>query len=115
MLAAGESGCITKKEADARVKAAFLAGQQQASARNQQEPQPKATTVTMVGNVRNPTVLWTPDLTLAKALVAADYTGPGEPKEIYLVHGGLATPVDLEKLLGGEDVPLQAGDVVQIK
>jgi hypothetical protein len=65
--------------------------------------------------VRKPYVPWTPDLTLAKALVEGEYTGASDPTEIYIVRGGLARPVDPAKLTSGEDIQLQAGDVVQVK
>jgi hypothetical protein len=108
-------GCVTKSKADAQARAAFLAGQQQAMARAQTEPQPEGATVTLAGNVKNPLIPWTPGLTLAKAILDAEYAGKGDPVSIYVVRNGLASPVDPKKLLNGEDVPLQAGDIVQIK
>jgi hypothetical protein len=60
-------------------------------------------------------VPWTSDLTLAKALVEGQYTGSSDPTEIYIVRAGMARPVDPAKLINGQDVPLQAGDVVQVK
>jgi hypothetical protein len=108
-------GCVTKSQADAQARAAFLAGQQQAMTRAQTEPQPEGATVTLAGNVKNPLIPWTPGLTLAKAILDAQYTGKGDPVSIYVVHNGLASSVDPRKLLNGEDIPLQAGDIVQIK
>ena len=105
------TGCVTKSKAKAQAQAAFLAGQQQAIIRMSQPHQP---VVTFVGPVRIPTVTWTQDLTLAKAIVAAGYEPPSEPKQIMIVRNGQAIPVDPKKLLAGEDVPLVAGDLVQI-
>lgn len=107
----GFAGCVTKGKAKADAQAAFLAGQQQAMARM---VQPQAPVVTFIGPVRNPTVPWSEDLTLAKAILESGYNAPSDPKQIMIVRNGQAIPVDPQKLLNGEDVPLVAGDLVQI-
>ena len=71
--------------------------------------------VTIVGQVRNSVIPWTPELTLAKALVAADYRGAHDPSEILVARQGKATRYDPKQLLTGEDVPLQPNDVIEIK
>jgi hypothetical protein len=106
-----DAGCVTKSKAKADAQAAFFAGQQQAIMRMSQPHQP---VVTFIGPVRNPTVLWTQDLTLAKAIVTAGYEAKADPKQIMIVRNGQAMPVDPKKLLEGEDIPLVAGDMVQI-
>jgi len=111
LLAISLTGCTTKSEAKAQARAAYAAGQQQALERALQS----RNSVTILGPVRNPLVPWTEDLTLAKALVAADYYPKTNPREIFIVRQGRAIPVDVNHLLGGEDVPLQAGDVVNIR
>jgi hypothetical protein len=109
------AGCVSKDKADAKARAAFVAGQQQASARMQQmQALPQGPSVTVNGEVRNHIVPWTEGLTLVAALVAADYYGAADPGLIYLVRSGRATHVDTKKLLSGVDIPLQAGDVVQL-
>jgi hypothetical protein len=110
-LALVAAGCVSRSKAKAQAQAAFLAGQQQAIIRMSQPHQP---VVTFIGPVRNPTVTWSQDLTLAKAIVAAGYEPASEPKQIMIVRNGQAIPVDPKKLLAGEDVPLVAGDLVQI-
>jgi hypothetical protein len=105
------SGCVTKSKAKAEAQAAFMAGQQQAMIRMSQ---PHQSVVTFIGPVRNPTVPWTQDLTLAKAIIATGYTAQGDPRQIMIVRNGQAIPVDPKKLLEGEDIPLVAGDLVQI-
>jgi len=102
---------VTKSKAQADAQKAFFAGQQQAMMRMSQPQQP---VVTFIGPVRNPMMPWTQDLTLAKAIVAAGYDAKGDPKQIMLVRNGQAIPVDPKKLLEGEDIPLVAGDLVQI-
>ena len=71
--------------------------------------------VTVIGAVRNQLVPWTEELTLAKALVVADYTGKGTPQEIILVRNGVAQRIDPNELLAGKDIPLLQGDVVRIR
>jgi hypothetical protein len=106
------TGCVTKEKAKAEARKAFIAGQQE-SLRQMQLNQ--APTVTVIGQVNSPVVAWTKDLTLAQALIDADYAGRTTPKEIILVRRGVAKRVETQSLLSGEDVPLQAGDVIQIK
>ena len=104
-------GCVTKSKAKADAQSAFMAGQQQAMMRM---AQPHPPVVTFIGPVRNPTVPWNPDLTLAKAIIVSGYTAAVDPGQIMIVRNGQAIPVDPQKLLNGEDVPLVAGDLVQI-
>jgi hypothetical protein len=115
LLALAFGGCVTKSKAKARERAAFLAGQQEAVARMQQaQSQTQGPSVTVNGEVRNHVVPWTQGLTLAKALVAADYLGTTDPAQIIVVHGGVATRVDPKQLFSGMDIPLQPGDIVQL-
>ena len=66
LLAATFSGCVSKSKADAKARAAFLAGQQQAVMRVQQaQTQGQGPSVTVNGEVRNHVVPWTEGLTLA--------------------------------------------------
>ena len=74
-----------------------------------------ASSVTFMGPVRSPQIPWTEDLTLAKALVIANYYPRENPKEIIVVRAGQAHRVDPAQLLAGNDFPLLAGDIVQIR
>jgi len=65
----GTSGCMTRSAANAKAQAAFAAGQQAVT--RQQTAPPCA----FRGDVKNPSVPWAEELTLAKALMAAEYTG----------------------------------------
>jgi hypothetical protein len=115
LAAVALAGCVSKSKAEAKARAAFAAGQQQATARMQQmQALPQGPSVTINGEVRNHIVPWTEGLTLANALLAADYYGAADPGLIYLVRSGKATLVHPKQLLSGVDVPLQAGDVVQL-
>src|SRR5437667_12054051 len=88
LLAFALTGCTTKSNAKAQARAAYAAGQQQALERVLQS----RNSVTVIGAVRNPLVPWTEDLTLAKALVAADYYARGNPREIIIVRNGQPLP-----------------------
>ena len=93
LLAAAFGGCVSKSKADAQARAAYLAGQQQAMMRMQQaQTQGQGPCVTVNGEVRNHVVPWTEGLTLAKALVAADYLGTADPGQIIIVHNGHRDP-----------------------
>ena len=111
ILATLPSGCTTKSKANAAARAAYSAGQLQATERILQS----RNSVTIFGPVRNPLVPWTQDLTLAKALVASNYYGKSNPREIVIVRSGQPMAVDPKQLLAGEDVPLEAGDVVHVR
>jgi hypothetical protein len=115
LLAAMVGGCVSKGKANAQARAAYIAGQQQALVRMQQvQTQGQGPCVTVNGEVRNHVVPWTEGMTLAKALVSADYLGTADPGQILIVHNGIATRVQPAQLLSGADIPLQAGDIVQL-
>jgi len=114
-VAVALGGCVTKSKANAQARAAYIAGQQQAMTRMQQtQTLGQGPCVTVNGEVRNRVVPWTEGLTLAKAVLAADYYGAKDPGQIIIVHNGMATRVDPKQLLSGVDIPLQPGDVVQL-
>ncbi len=115
LAAVAFGGCVSKGKADARAKAAFMAGQQQALANMQQaQAQALGPSVTVNGEVRNRVVPWMEGMTLAKALLAADYYGADDPGQIFVVRNGVATRVEARQLLTGADIPLQPGDIVQL-
>jgi hypothetical protein len=107
------AGCVTRAAADARARAAYQAGQRDAM-RLLQQQQPQTPSVRIDGPVRTPVLPWTPDLTVSKALVNAGYEGAGDPRDILVVHQGVARRVDVQGLLRGQDVPLEPGDIVHI-
>jgi hypothetical protein len=104
------TGCTTRAKAKQEARAAYIAGREQAERMMQSRMN-----VTVQGAVRNPLVPWSDDLTLAKALVFADYSGNGTPQEIILVRNGVAQRIDPNELLAGKDMPLLLGDIVQIR
>ena len=111
-LVLASTGCVTKSRAKAEAQAAFAAGQQEALSRMSQVRGPS---VTVVGQVRNNYVPWTPELTLAKAIVAAAYFGTADPTRILVIRNGEQTTVESANLLAGEDIDLEAGDIIKIE
>ena len=108
-------GCVSKSKAKAQAQAAYLAGQQQAVARMQQlQTQGQGPCVTVNGEVRNHVVPWTEGMTLARALVAADYLGTTDPAQIIILHEGIGRRIEPAQLLSGVDIPLHPGDVVHL-
>ncbi len=112
------AGCVTKSQANARARLAFLEGQNQALMRMQQNapvPQSSGPGVTFIGPVQNPAVPWRIGLTLAQAVVSAQYNGATDPSAIVIHRNGEDIPVNPKGLLNGEDFALQLGDVIEIK
>jgi len=110
ILLAFTSGCETRSRARLEAQQAYAAGQQQAAA----QTHPKPPIVTVTGLVRNSIIPWTEDLTLAKAIVAAEYTGYFNPKLIRVIRDGHATDIKPSALLNRQDMPLLAGDTIQV-
>ena len=111
-LAVGSGGCTTQSQSKTDVQAAYMAGQRDAYARIAAM---QRTSVVVIGPVQNPEVQWTEGLTLAQAILAANCTGPGNPKEIILTRQGETTRIDPKDLLRGNDTPLQPGDTITIR
>jgi hypothetical protein len=111
VLALALSGCVTKSNAKAQARAAFIAGQQQALSQQVQRQTP---TVLIRGEVKNQVIPWTEGLTLVNAILAAEYQGTRDPRQIVITRHGEAVRIDPRLLLRGEDRPLEAGDIVDI-
>ena len=109
-LGPGLGGCASKGKVDPRN--AFLEGQQRAWTAQQLNEEPA---VFFSGMVRNPRVPWTEGLTLARGLLAAEYTGALDPTRIQITREGVTRIVDVRRLLRGQDDPLlEPGDVVEV-
>jgi len=109
MLAVLAGGCVSKSKARAEAQRAYMAGQQAAIAKMQAQ-----NAVTVNGQVRNPLVPWTEDLTLTKAIVAAEYYGKKDPSSIIVVHDGIGRRYNTKQVLKGADMLLSPGDAVQL-
>jgi hypothetical protein len=112
MLAAAATGCTTDSKARLKEQNAFLAGQN-AALREQQQLQTPS--VTIVGPVQNPQVPWVAGLTLVQAIATANYLDAREPKQIIITHDGESATLDANILLNGAAVPLEAGDVIELR
>jgi hypothetical protein len=101
-------GCTTKSAARQRAQKAYLVGRQSAMKSQQ--------IVSVLGEVRNPTVIWTEGLTLAKAVVLAEFTGTQDPGTISVTRKGERVQFTGRQLLNGEEGPLlQPGDLIEIR
>ncbi|MGP8199977.1 MAG: hypothetical protein ACLQU4_10795 [Limisphaerales bacterium] len=106
------AGCVSKKQAELQAHQAYMAGQTQAAKQWQAEKPPQ---VVVQGPVSNHVIPWTEGLTLAQAIVDANYTGFMTPKFVRVVRNGqLIETLKGVDLLHHEDVPLEAGDIVNI-
>jgi hypothetical protein len=113
LLAVVLTGCVTEEAARREAeKKAFIATQQSAmAAQATQEP-----AVWFRGSVRNQRVPWTEGLTLAEALVAAQYTGNWDPHRITLTRQGQIFVINPRRLLRGQDNPeLEPGDLIEVR
>lgn len=103
------TGCVSKREANLEKQQAYLAGQQ-AAQRSQSPPPPQ---VTVQGPVQNPVIPWTPDLTVAKAIVDANYTGFMTPVFVRVIRKGqMVEELKGVDLLHHQDFPLEPGDLI---
>jgi hypothetical protein len=106
------AGCVSKAKAKADARRAYLAGRQEAVRNMQRVSGP---TVMVVGQVIKPIVPWVEGLTLGAAIVEADYFAPHDPQTITIIRKNQPIPVDPKRLLRGEDMPVEAGDVIEIR
>lgn len=104
-------GCASKPDLRRQTDAAFRAGREEAQ---RQAYESRFPLVTVTGAVRHPKIDWTPDLTLARALVAAEYVGARDPQAFILRRGAEEARITLKELLAGEDWDLQAGDRIEV-
>ncbi len=114
-VAALLAGCTTKSVAQAKAQQAFLAGQNAELRQQQQQQAAQAPGVTVVGSVQNSQVPWVAGLTLAQAVATANYLGAQAPKEIIITRQGESATLGADVLLNGVAVPLEPGDVVELR
>ena len=110
-LALAVAGCTTKSAARLKEQNAYLAGQN--AALRQQTPESPG--VTVLGAVRKAAVPWVEGLTLVQAVATANYIGLHEPKQIILTRQGESAALEPKVLLSGAVVPLEPGDVIEIR
>jgi hypothetical protein len=113
LLALAVTGCTTESEAHREAHDAYLAGQNEVLLRQQAESQMPV--VTIIGPVQNPKVPWVAGLTLVQALATANYLDSHAPKEIIITRNGESATLDPGALFNGAVVPLEAGDVIELR
>ena len=106
------AGCSTKATLRLKEQNAFLAGQNAALLQQQASAFP---TVTVVGPVRHGAVPWVAGLTLAQAIATAEYIGNHDPSQIILTRQGESAALNPDVLFGSSVVPLEPGDVVELR
>jgi len=111
LIALAGGGCTTRSKARAQEQAAFLAGQN-AALKQEQEQVPS---VTIVGPVQYPKVPWVAGLTLTQAIATANYLDSRAPKQIIITRDGESATLGADVLLNGAVVPLEAGDMVELR
>jgi hypothetical protein len=113
LLVLAANGCASKSKARAEAQAAYNAGQ---AAAYRQALEQQRTSIRVVGNVRNPEIPWTNGLSLMEAIIQADCTDRGTPREIILFHKNEPQPIriDMKAFLKGEDMLLEPGDTIEI-
>ena len=77
--------------------------------------QPGQLAVFVRGDVRNPVIPWSEELTLARAILAAEYVGRSDPHSVNVLRGTKSKRFSTTRLLAGDDMDLEPGDVVEIR
>ena len=109
VLALATLGCKTKKVAAQGPPPVYM---DPAAA---QEAMRQAQMVVQIrGDVRNRIIPWSEDLTLAGALVEAHYIGRWDPLSVTVTRGRKVQRFSASRLLGGGDMFLEPGDVIDI-
>lgn len=106
------SGCTTKSAARLKAQNAFLAGQNEAL---KHSAAANFVGVTVMGAVQNPQVPWVAGLTLAQAVATANYIGQQEPRQVIITRAGESAALEAKVLLNGTDIPLEIGDVIELR
>ncbi|MEI7533813.1 MAG: hypothetical protein WCK57_05535 [Verrucomicrobiae bacterium] len=112
LLAFAAVGCTTKSKSQLQAQRAYLAGQ---NAALKQQLTQQAAGVTIIGAVQNSQVPWVAGLTLAQAVATANYIGAHEPKGIIITRQGESAALEVQDLFNGANIPLEVGDVIELR
>jgi len=104
-------GCVTRSQSRLESQNAFLTGQN--AALRQQLAQYNG--ITFIGAVKNAQVPWVVGLTLKQAVATADYIGEDDPRAVIITRQGDSAVLDADVLLNDKEIPLEAGDIVEIR
>jgi hypothetical protein len=116
-------GCAShKSKNDEQLRRAYAAGAATARMQMQQNqvqqpalPSQGDPQVRILGAVRNPVLVWSDGLTLARALVLAEYERNNTPASITIYRNNQPLQIDPQAVLNGADYPLFPGDLVYIQ
>lgn len=116
-------GCASHKDkTQEQIRRAYVAGAAAARMQMQenQTPQPILPPagdpqVRILGSVRNPVLIWSDGLSLARALVLAEYQRNNTPSSITIYRNNQPLQIDPQAVLNGADYPLFPGDIVYIQ
>ncbi len=110
------AGGCSSEEKKRKERLAFFAGQRATALEFYQKQQQQAASVTVIGEVRQQTIPWTEGLTLAQALLQAQYFGRREPRQIIFSRRGETVVLQPQHLHhGGGDELMEPGDVVELR
>jgi hypothetical protein len=109
------TGCTTRSQARMDARNAYLAGQNQALEQQAAQQAAQAQGVTILGPVQNSRVPWVEGLTLAQAVATANYLDSQAPKQIIITRQGESATLNADVLLNGVNVPLENGDVIELR
>jgi hypothetical protein len=125
VMALMAGGCASKTQKQAEIRRAYAAGARAAQAQMQQAQTPQSTSqpvpsttdpqVRILGSVRNPVLTWSEGLTLARALVLAEYEKSTAPAVITIFRNNQPLQIDPQRVLQGEDYPLFPGDIIYVQ
>jgi hypothetical protein len=105
------AGCVTRSASELRTRDAFERGRASSA-----QPAPVSVAVTVIGPVRHRSILWSEGLTLARAIIGAEYLLENDPSAIFLTRGSQTMQFTSAQLLGGNEGPvLMPGDLVEIR
>jgi hypothetical protein len=116
-------GCASpKNKNDEQLRRAYAAGAAAAQMRMQQNqmqqpqiPPSGDPQVRILGPVKNPVLVWSDGLTLARALALAQYERNNTPSSITIYRNNQPLQIDPQAVLNGADYPLFPGDIVYIQ
>ncbi|MDB6053454.1 MAG: hypothetical protein JWN25_977 [Verrucomicrobiales bacterium] len=108
--------CTSRKKAQQQAMAAYVAGRRAAQVQASSETPPidLRHQVAVVGNVQNHAIDWRAGLTVATAILTAQYVPETTPAEIRIYHRNRIVRFSGEELLAGRDEPVFTGDKIEI-
>jgi hypothetical protein len=122
-LALAVTGCAShKNKNDDQLRRAYAAGAAAAQMQMQQHqmqqpviPPSDDPQVRILGPVKNSVLVWSEGLSLARALVLAEYQRNSAPSSITIYRNNQPLQIDPQAVLNGADFPLFPGDIVYLK